>query len=509
MDGLAGRIVVHVSVDVPRPRRLQHLGRRLRHVLQLGLFVGAPGAADPERRDAPFVLEFGIDGDPVVGIGEALAEAVETHAPPTRLQQFRLELRAESGLCSSAPPIVSPCTALKAVSPQEALVLVLHVAEPGHVHPIGPAAERGLVEEAIDPAPRRAAHGVVHEVAAQLAARVGQAVGILGAGGVEQQPGALERRSTEEHQPPLDLELLTGIAIDDAHTARTPGGGVVQHLGHDAVGPHREPAGLPRRRQGAADAVEVGMGDTAALTGAAVVARCPAVVHLGKDRGAPDGEHAIAPPGPLQCIADVLLDAVEFHRGEELSVRQLRQPLGIAGDADEPLDVIVPWLDVGVADGPVDPVSILEVGLEVEVAPAVHLPAPHDRAPAHLPSPQPVERLAFIGAVGVLEIVDEELGAVLVAGVAAPLDRLFPFHPGPVAPAPELHLPRLHVLHVIPAGDDVPSRLQHYRAEPLLAELLGGPAAADPRPDDDGVVLLAPAHQAGLCAGLVMSSHPP
>jgi hypothetical protein len=68
---------------------------------------------------------------------------------------------------------------------------------------------------------------------------------------------------------------------------------------------------------------------------------------------------------------------------------QLRQSFGLAGDPDELLDVVVPRRDIGVADRPVDADPFARIGLEIEIAPAVDLPAPHDRAPAHLPAANP------------------------------------------------------------------------------------------------------------------------
>ena len=76
------------------------------------------------------------------------------------------------------------------------------------------------------------------------------------------------------------------------------------------------------------------------------------------------------------------LDAVQRHRRQELAVGQLRQALPAAADAGEALDVVVPRRDVLVADRPVDGDARPGVRLEVEVAPAVPLPAPQQRAAA-------------------------------------------------------------------------------------------------------------------------------
>src|SRR2546427_8445252 len=105
--------------------------------------------------------------------------------------------------------------------------------------------------------------------------------------------------------------------------------------------------------------------------------------------------------------------------------------------------------DVGVADRPVHPEPVSGVRLEVEVAPAIHLPAPHDGLATHLAAPDPVERLVGVERVGVLAVVHEELAAVLVAGVTMALDELIALQRRAVAEAAELHLPGRHVLDVI------------------------------------------------------------
>src|SRR5215472_18108309 len=103
-------------------------------------------------------------------------------------------------------------------------------------------------------------------------------------------------------------------------------------------------------------------------------------VRLGEDRRAPDGKHALASPALMHRVAHAQLRTVELHRREEFPVRKLCQALGLAAHADELLDVAVPGCDVRIADRPVDRDAFARVGLEVEVAPAVDLPPPHERA---------------------------------------------------------------------------------------------------------------------------------
>ena len=101
----------------------------------------------------------------------------------------------------------------------------------------------------------------------------------------------------------------------------------------------------------------------------------------------------------------MLLDAVHFHRRQELAVGQLRQAFVLAADADETLDVVVPGRDVLVADRPVDGDAVLGVGLEVHRTPAIALPAPHDGTAADVIAADPVEALDL--GVGMLVVVDE------------------------------------------------------------------------------------------------------
>src|SRR5690606_11495372 len=92
--------------------------------------------------------------------------------------------------------------------------------------------------------------------------------------------------------------------------------------------------------------------------------------------------------------------------------------------ADETLDVVVPGLEVGVADWPVDAHAVAGIGGEVQVAPAIALPAPRQRAAADLIAADPVEALDL--GVGMRDIVDEEVRVGGVDEAGAPLDVLFP-----------------------------------------------------------------------------------
>ncbi len=106
--------------------------------------------------------------------------------------------------------------------------------------------------------------------------------------------------------------------------------------------------------------------------------------------------------------------------------------------------------------------------------------------------PQELVR-GVVGArlVRVVHVVDVPVGRVLVERAGLRLAELAVLHLTAVAAPAERGLPRGAVLgHVVGAVLDVPASLQDERPEAFFRELLGGPAAGNPGPDDDGVVRL-------------------
>ena len=324
---------------------------------------------------------------------------------------------------------------------------------------------------------------MIHQVLPDLPARIRKA-----APRVQEDPCRFDRGRAQEDDARLEFERVLCLPVDHAHARRAAAPLVVGDAVNDAVRPQREPAGRLRRRQRRVDAGEVRACDAATVARPAVVARRPAVMRLGEHRTAADRDHPFAGPGAPDGIAHRLLDTVQRHRLEEFPVGKLRQPFRLAADADERFDVVVPGRDVGVANRPVDADAFARVGLEVEVAPAIDLPAPHNRAPPDLAAADPRERLAFGRGVGVFEIVDEELVGHLVAGVALLLDRLFAGQALAIAHAAELHLPHRHVLDVVGLGVDRPAGLEDERLQAALGQLLRRPAARHAGADHNGVV---------------------
>src|SRR6476661_7998865 len=119
---------------------------------------------------------------------------------------------------------------------------------------------------------------------------------------------------------------------------------------NDAVRPHSETAGFLRGGKRRTQAAEIGARDAAAVAHATIVAGSAAFVDARQNRGTANGKDAVVKVFG-QRGAEILFDASQFHGREKFSVRELRQSLGLAADAREFLDVVVPRGDVRVADG--------------------------------------------------------------------------------------------------------------------------------------------------------------
>ncbi len=219
------------------------------------------------------------------------------------------------------------------------------------------------------------------------------------------------------------------------------------------------------------------------------MARGAAAVCARQNGGAADGHPPFAREVLGDRIADHELCARHRHRRQEFSVRQLRQLFGLAAHSDEVLDVVVPRSDVLVADGPINGDLFARIGLKIQVAPAIALPAPHDGPAAHVPAANPQEGLVRRRGVGVFLVVYEELARPFVQRVAFFLNRLLVGHAPAVFHAPKTQLPDGHMLRVVFFGIDRAARLKNERVQPLLRELFGGPATGDSRADDNRVVL--------------------
>src|SRR6185436_17465026 len=184
-------------------------------------------------------------------------------------------------------------------------------------------------------------------------------------------------------------------------------------------------------------------------------------------------------------LLQMSLDAIELHGRQEFAIGELWQSLRAAADADEALDVVVPRRDLGIAHRPVDSDSVLCVRPEVDVAPAIAMPAPQDGAAADVVTADPIEALDL--SVRMLGVVDEPVLRRLRQVPAACGDGLslqvFIRGTAAVRQFPEI-LGRCGIVAVL----DVAAAVQHQRLETLLGQLFGGPAAGDSGTDDDRVV---------------------
>src|SRR5262249_38590368 len=128
---------------------------------------------------------------------------------------------------------------------------------------------------------------------------------------------------------------------------------------------------------------------------------------------------------PGNRFPEVTLDAGHLHRREKTSVRELRQSLPLAADPRQIFPIVIPGGDLRVTDGPLNGNPLFLSGLEIEIAPAIALAAPHDGFSSDLAAANPGKMLSGIAGVRVFLVVDEELMGIFVAGVVAlALDRL-------------------------------------------------------------------------------------
>ena len=215
--------------------------------------------------------------------------------------------------------------------------------------------------------------------------------------------------------------------------------------------------------------------------------RRAALVRAGQDCAPANGQQPFAPPAPGHRLLNLQLCAVQLHRRQKLSVRQVRQPLGLAAHADELLDIGIPGGDIRITQRPVHSEAFLRIGFKVQITPAINLPTPHDRAPTDMPASDPGKGLVGIVVVGVLPIVHEEFRAPLIARPGQRLNRLLFAELAQISVTPIREGVRLHVLHIVSGWHDRRPSLKHQGSQAFLRQLLGGPAAGNSGADHDRV----------------------
>src|SRR5258708_10427865 len=213
-----------------------------------------------------------------------------------------------------------------------------------------------------------------------------------------------------------------------------------------------------------------------------------ALVDFGQDGSAADGHDAVVVMLG-ERFAEILLDAGHFHWWKKFTVGELRHAVGWAANSRELFDVVVPGREIGITNRPIHRDAVLEVGFEVEVAPAVALASPGKGLAADLTPADPGKMFSRIAGVGIFGILNEELVGVLVAGVIAlalnvlRFGALFPF-----VPAAKFQFPRRDVLDIILFGLDGAASFQNQRVEALFGKFFGSPTAGDSRSNDDCVI---------------------
>ena len=351
------------------------------------------------------------------------------------------------------------------------------------------------VLEALDAAVGAGGPQMVGEVVAQRAGRVGEAGRERARRRVQQDGGGRQRRGAQQHHLGVVLARFQRLRIDHAHAGGAVGLRIVQYAVHDAVGGNAQAARLQGRRQRRTLRGEIGAERAAARALAARLAWAAALRQVRRGGGVQVGgaahDHARRRIAGIEFLLERQFHRVEFEGGQEFAVRQHREAFLAAADAGVALDVAVPRRQVGIADRPVGAVAILQVGLEIQVAPAVGLARPHQRLAAQLVPADPAEGPAGRRRIRHVAVVVEELLRVFVEGIALALDRELFFRHARVDLAAVRHGPRIAVFaDVADAMLHRPSALDHQRLQAALREFLGGPAAGDAGTDDDGVEAL-------------------
>src|SRR5690242_19136490 len=98
----------------------------------------------------------------------------------------------------------------------------------------------------------------------------------------------------------------------------------------------------------------------------------------------------------------------------------MRQTIFITIYTGKLLNIAVPRSEVFVADGPVNTMPVLSIGLKIKIAPAVALTAPHKRTTTYMVTADPPELFNLV--IWILYIVDKELFRNLVVSVTFTLD---------------------------------------------------------------------------------------
>ena len=282
------------------------------------------------------------------------------------------------------------------------------------------------------------------------------------------------------------------MGVLHAYTGRLVQLGIEDDLCDNAVRLKRHVAGVVGCDQRGAVGRHVGAERTAAHAKVAALARAPSEFdllfgRLGQVRRAADGDPALR-ESSFDPGFEILLDNVEIHRRLEDAVRQVGQTLCGAADTHPALDIIVPRRNVGIADRPVSADALLGVGFEIQIAPAIALPAPGDRTTANMIAANPVEAVHF--GVGMFVILHEPVVPLIVDRVAgALLLEIVLLHLVERRAAARIaEVPRVFCEgRVILAVFDLAAALEHECLETFFAQVLRSPSAGEAAAHHDRV----------------------
>ena len=257
-----------------------------------------------------------------------------------------------------------------------------------------------------------AAHRI-HQVAPDLAARVGESLWELRALRIQQNARRLAGARREDHHARARVSLLAGRAVDEVHTR---GAAVPSEcdLVHHCVGRDIEIATRQSRRQMHGDRLVVGAHRAATVARGCPQARCAAAHPLGRELLRGDipgmqarrialvieraGEHrAVAgdhgyPEAPGALLHQPITYQWRGRRQQTAGrgVRCVLEPLVAAIDSDQQLHLVVVRCEILVRDGPVESQAIAAARLEIVGTVAQRDPAPVTGAAAqHATTPPP------------------------------------------------------------------------------------------------------------------------
>src|SRR6185312_559010 len=365
-------------------RCFQHFRRFRRHVLPHFLLIVLQLCIHGQHLQSPFIFFSPIQRNFVLMIGKQLAETGHAHTPLARLAKRFLQPCTNAHLGHVPTPTVPACAALVTKTTQIIALVAEKIGKPHNVYPIGSSAVIILVLISFHDTGRADIVLMIHHVVSELPAAAAESAGPDIRCGVHQDPGAVERACVDKDNLRVKFIGFVRLRIQHFDTHSLFFVLVIENPCHDAIRPHGQIPGSHRRGQRRRLRAEI----------AAEWATLPAAVPELTSGPARDRRRQIGHASdyhttlPLVMLfypcRYIFLHTVQFHRREELSVGQMRQPFLAAADPDEPLHMIVPGFDIFIPDGPVYGPAFARVGIEIVVAPTVALSSPYDCFAANL-----------------------------------------------------------------------------------------------------------------------------